>query len=173
MVRVTRYKSSRKARGTCITCRKPIEAGSAYGEFAFFRQPARRFHDVPACQPRPADLEPNDKKAAIIRAEEAFGNAQGQDDSATAAEFLREAIGHVEEARDSMQEAVDNWESANLTGGDLYQSFTDDVATLDEWISDAEDVATALEDLGDEEPDEDNPEWREELDNLAAPELSW
>ena len=179
MPKIYRHTARRNAgAGTCFRCGKPIAKGDAYGSYSVgFRGPTRKFHDVSACQPRAVDLESNDKKIAVITACDELSNAQNANNPEDAAGYVLSARDSVQEAIDSMQNAVDNWDSANLTGSQMYENFSNDVANLEDWVREAEQVASDLEEWTSDEDDPDDAEsddsWRQLLDTLDQPELSW
>lgn len=159
-------RTSKKVRA-CGKCSREILKGDSYFHWTmYFRGPeAYRCVDH---KPEPWEVESNEKRAAIMRGQNAWGLAQDAETPEDAAGHIRDAVGEAETARDLFQEAVDGWSGTGLEMSEMAQNFEYAVDELDSWISEAETLADDLEGWAPDEPEdgEEGEDWADLLANV-------
>jgi hypothetical protein len=146
----------------CRKCLNPIEVGQAYVWFKFYNSGRQCYHKTAVCMPTDADRESNPKRAAHTRATALIDEAQAlttDDDPATLANLIRDAIAEVDVVIEEIESSLDAWSGTNFEQGEMAQAFESSRDSLDEWKTNAEswanqaDELTTVDDPGDE-PDE-------------------
>lgn len=157
----------------CGKCRQPIEKGSPYVWWKFYRSAKRYRHDTPECQPTAVELESNSKRQGIAEAEAKIADAANIEAPADVAEAIREAIGSVEGVIEELDSALQAWSGTGLENGELYSAFENDKEALEAWNTQAEAIAeeisaldTGLEDPGDAPDPEDYEDGEEDPDYI-------
>jgi hypothetical protein len=172
MAKLNTVKKSRKE-VKCEKCGVVLPPGSPYVSWKF-RYGGTHYR----CENhRPAywERESNSKRQDLIRAGDAFANAQSADSAEEASGYLLEARDYVEGVKDALQESVDAWMDTNLQFSYRYESYESAISEMEDWISNVEDAASELEswepeavDPADVDEDDDGVDesWREIVDNL-------
>lgn len=173
MTKLHTISSARRTDLKCFRCGTAIRRGGPYMWWKF-RLGGKNYRCM-ACPPKAWELESNAKRQALMKGVDAYDRCMNAYDPVTAASELRSAIEHVQDAHDEFESAVDSWTGTNLENSDMFQTFQDAVYTLSSWISDAEYVASDLEEWTPEQleveedtfvDDEDDESWIELRDRV-------
>jgi hypothetical protein len=133
----TTVRKSRKDQGPCGKCGTEIKRGDPYIWWRF-RYPDRLMKrcDKPECRPTSADLESNSKRRSHILANAAFGEyTYGGNQNP---DLLEQAISHVRDIVDELEESLSGLEGTNLASGQQYKDFSSTKEALEQWADDAQ-----------------------------------
>lgn len=146
MCKLETVKAARKAQGKCERCQTPIEAGSAYRWWKG-RYTSKHIRCMKSsCSPQPWELETNPLRQEAMQGSTAHENATSSvDDAATAATYLREAIGIAESLAEQLNERVSSWESTNLENSSQAEACKTSAEEFESYVIEAESIADELE----------------------------
>lgn len=150
-MKVETVKKSR-AEYVCSKCRDVIPKGSSYRWTASFRGPTIIRCMKETCNFRPSDLEPNDKKAKVLKARENLEDLTDFSDKESVASELELAADQSEEARDEIDDSLGNMPD-QLQDAPTGQQMQEDRDTIESWIDVLRECADEIRGLEDPEVD--------------------
>lgn len=173
MARLHRVKSAQASKRTrrCFRCNHEVQPGEPYAYQDRKTGPYSSVKRIWCFQHmrsiKPSELESNPRRASIMEAEEAVGDAVDQlaeGEYSALAEALREAKSTLETIKDELEDGANNIEDGFGHETQQSEEMHDQASQLEEWMDEIEGAADEIESM---EPDE--PEDSDECDNCGHP----
>lgn len=146
MPRVVRVAKAQKTQGTCESCSKPIEKGSAYKWVKARYGPKRNRHD--ACPNwKASELTGSDKLSTIFAAQEAFHEGKPYASPEDYAQALRDAAESIREAAEAYRESAQNMEDGFGHETSTSQELSEKGDEVESWADEIDSAADTVEGL--------------------------
>lgn len=155
---------AQKDQGKCQKCGAEILKGDSYRWWKPSRFTSKRVRCMkPSCSPAPWELEGNEKRAGLLRAQEAVDAVLGVTTCESAQMYIADALEEVRAVIESFQEAVDSWSGTGLENSQRHADFEVAVSELEDWVQSAEGVEADADDC------QDQPGWIPDFELADVP----
>jgi hypothetical protein len=141
MVKVNSVAKAQKDQGKCQKCGSEILKGEPYRWWKPSRFTGKRVRCMkPSCAPAAWELESNEKRAGLLRAQMSVDDLVNAETCEAAQLCIADALEEVRAVIESFQEAVDSWSGTGLENSQRYFDFESAIGELEDWVQAAESV---------------------------------
>lgn len=167
MARITTVDKARKDQGICMQCGKPIERGMSYRWCRPNRFTHRRAWHVSCPQPRPSMLEGNERRAALMSAQEDAEDALNAIDyvAGSVSETIDRLREILSDTASQFRDVAEEYEESAQSIEDGFGHSTAQSEEAQEKAQMVEEAADLIENLEIPEPDENEEETEDDLQN--------